>query len=41
VVLSAGKTLFQNISERKKLKLVDTKTYSTGLISLKYEPASQ
>jgi dihydrofolate reductase len=41
VVLGAGKPLFQNISERKNLKLVDTKTYSTGLISLKYEPASQ
>lgn len=38
VVLGAGKPLFQNISERKNLKLVDVKTYSTGLVSLKYEP---
>ncbi len=38
VVLGAGKPLFQNISERKNLKLLDVKTYSTGLVSLKYEP---
>lgn len=38
VVLGAGKPLFQNISERKNLNLLDVKTYSTGLVSLKYKP---
>jgi dihydrofolate reductase len=36
VLLSAGKPLFNNITDRINLKLLDTKTYSTGVISLTY-----
>jgi dihydrofolate reductase len=36
VLLSGGKPLFNNIRERINLKLLDTKTYSTGVISLTY-----
>jgi len=37
IILGGGKPLFQNINGRKSLKLVDQKTYSTGLVSLFYE----
>ena len=37
IILGGGKPLFQNINGRKNLKLVDQKTYSTGLVSLFYE----
>jgi dihydrofolate reductase len=36
VILGGGKPLFNNIQERVDLKLFDTKTYSTGLVFLKY-----
>jgi len=36
ILLGGGKTVFNNIKDRIKLTLVDTKTYSTGLISLTY-----
>ncbi|GAB3505033.1 dihydrofolate reductase family protein [Emticicia fontis] len=36
IVLGAGKPLFQGLTERTHLKLVDTKVYETGLVSLKY-----
>jgi dihydrofolate reductase len=36
VLLSGGKPLFNNVTERINLKLLDTKTYSTGVISLTY-----
>ncbi|NAS12150.1 dihydrofolate reductase family protein [Poritiphilus flavus] len=35
ILLGGGKPLFKNI-KRKSLSLVDTKTYSTGLVSLTY-----
>jgi dihydrofolate reductase len=38
VILGAGKPLFSNIAGRIHLKLVDSKTYSTGLVSLTYQP---
>lgn len=37
IILGAGKALFNNTRSRIPLKLIDSKTYSTGLISLKYE----
>jgi dihydrofolate reductase len=37
ILLGKGKPLFQNITERKTLKLIDQKIYSTGLVSLRYE----
>ena len=36
VLLSRGKPLFNNIQDRINLKLLETKTYSTGVISLTY-----
>ena len=36
IILGAGKPLFQNITGRIKLNLIDTKTYSSGLVSVKY-----
>ena len=36
ILLGHGKPLFNNIKDRIKLTLVDTKTYSTGLVSLTY-----
>ena len=36
IILSAGKPLFHNIEQRISLELLDTKTYSTGLVSLAY-----
>jgi dihydrofolate reductase len=39
VLLGAGKSLFNELTDRIKLKLVDTKTYSTGLVSLTYHLA--
>ena len=36
ILLGGGKSLFNNIKDRIKLTLVDTKTYSTGVVSLTY-----
>ena len=36
LILGSGKPLFNNISKRIQLKLIDTKTYSTGLVYLTY-----
>lgn len=36
LILGAGKPLFNNISQRIPLKLIDTKTYSTGLVYVTY-----
>ena len=40
IILGAGKPLFNNIKERVKLKLLDTKTYDTGLVSVVEERAN-
>ena len=36
IILGAGKPLFKEISGRMHLELTDTKTYSSGLVSLTY-----
>lgn len=36
VILGSGKPLFSNMKECVKLKLLDIKTYSTGLVFMKY-----
>lgn len=36
ILLGSGKPLFQDLDGRKPLKLVESKTYDTGLVSLKY-----
>src|SRR5829696_6776681 len=41
VVLGSGKRLFQEGSGTKVLRLVDTKTTSTGVALLTYEPAGE
>jgi len=41
VLLGAGKLLFNKIGDRKNLRLMDHKVYDTGLVSLRYEPASK
>ena len=37
ILLGGGKALFQGIKNRVKTKLVETKTYGTGLVLVKYE----
>lgn len=39
IVLGSGKSLFTDIKQRMNLTLTDTKTYSTGLVSLTYTVA--
>lgn len=36
ILLGSGKPLFQNLDGRKNLRLTESKTYDTGLVSLKY-----
>lgn len=36
ILLGAGKPLFQNIAQRKMLRLKDSKTYPSGLVMLSY-----
>jgi dihydrofolate reductase len=38
VVLGSGKPLFQDIRERRKLQLVKTKTFPSGVVGLYYQP---
>ncbi|MPN20233.1 putative protein YyaP [bioreactor metagenome] len=39
IILGQGKPLFIDIKERVGLKLVDTKTFSSGVVQLCYHPA--
>jgi dihydrofolate reductase len=39
VVVGSGKRLFKDGGDLKRLKLVDSKTFSTGVLSLIYQPA--
>lgn len=36
LILGGGKPLFTDIDQRKNLTLIDTKTYDTGLVMLRY-----
>ena len=36
IILGGGKPLFQNIKNRTTLQLIDSKTYSSGLVGLTY-----
>ncbi|ABY35662.1 bifunctional deaminase-reductase domain protein [Chloroflexus aurantiacus J-10-fl] len=38
VVVGSGKRLFQDRSEKKSLKLIETKTFSSGVVVLSYKP---
>lgn len=37
IVLGGGKSLFQNVKSRITLRLLDSKTYSSGLVALTYK----
>ena len=39
IILGSGKPLFSDVKNRIPLTLIDTKTYSTGLVSLTYKLA--
>ena len=39
VVLGSGQRLFEGVSDQKALKLVDTKTFGSGVVVLSYQPA--
>ena len=41
VVLGSGRRLFEDGGHPKELKLVDSKTFSTGVVSLTYQPAGK
>ncbi len=41
VVVGSGKRLFEDGGDQKRLKLVDSKTFSTGVIYLTYQPAGK
>jgi dihydrofolate reductase len=41
VVVGSGKRLFEEGGNLKALKLIDSKTFSTGLVSLTYQPAGK
>jgi dihydrofolate reductase len=41
VIVGSGKRLFEEGSERKALELVDSKTFSTGVLYLAYQLAGK
>ena len=41
VVLGSGKRLFKDGRDKTVLKLVDTKTFSSGIVVLSYQPAAK
>jgi dihydrofolate reductase len=41
VILGSGKPLFQDIKDQVKLKLVQTKTYPSGVVVLYYQPRKE
>ncbi len=41
VIVGSGKRLFEDGSDQKALKLVDSKTFGTGVVYLTYQPAGK
>ncbi len=41
VVVGSGKRLFKDETDMKVLKLIDTKTFSSGIVVLSYQPAGK
>ena len=41
IVLGSGKRVFRDGGEKKTLKLVETKTFASGVVVLSYEPAAK
>jgi dihydrofolate reductase len=41
VILGGGRPLFKNNKDRQNLKLVETKSFSSGVVLLRYQPAGK
>ncbi len=41
IVVGTGKRLFEDVGDQVALKLVDSKTFTTGVLSLTYEPTGR
>lgn len=41
IILGSGKRLFENGGDRETLELMDSQTFSTGVVSLTYRPSSE
>jgi len=41
VILGGGKRLFEDEEDRKALKLVNSRTFATGVVNLTYRPADE
>jgi len=41
LVLGGGKRLFEDGVDREALELVDSRTFSTGVVYLTYQPADE
>ena len=41
IVVGSGKRLFADSGDQTPLELVDSKTFSTGVLSLTYRPAGR
>ena len=41
IIAGSGLPLFENVNERTILKLIKTKTFSGGAVTLYYEPANE
>jgi Epoxide hydrolase N terminus len=41
IVLGKGKPLFKNLKDKHKMKLINTKTFNSGLVQLIYQPQMQ
>jgi len=41
VVLGSGKRLFRDAGDKKTLRLVRSKTFSSGIVALTYQPAKK
>ncbi len=41
VVLGSGKRLFQDIEEKRVLKLIEARTFNSGVVVLSYQPAKE
>ena len=38
IIVGSGKRLFQDANEKKSLRLIETKTFSSGVVVLSYQP---
>ncbi len=38
VIVGSGKRLFQDVNAKKSLRLIDTKTFTSGVVVLSYQP---